>query len=76
MHIMYLSSDFTHSGYRTVCFALMVLPAEHACVGGGGGGVYIYDSDKGRYNIAGHEDDTEFEEAFWIKMLRSFCNVG
>lgn len=35
-----------------------------------------FDADKDKFNIAGHEDDELFKNAFFKKMLHSFCNPG
>ncbi|CAM9231029.1 unnamed protein product [Ascophyllum nodosum] len=40
------------------------------------GGKLYYDSENDVYEIAGHEDDEPFKEAFWRKMLESFCKPG
>eukprot|EP00904_Undaria_pinnatifida_P008379 jgi/Undpi1/4671/HiC_scaffold_18.g08025.m1 len=40
------------------------------------GGIIKHLSDEDRFVIAGHEDDAEFQDAFWKKMLNSLCDVG
>lgn len=35
-----------------------------------------YNSDTGIFEVAGHEDDADFQDAFWEKILTSFCDPG
>ena len=35
-----------------------------------------YKPDEDRFVVMGHEDDEEFQTAFWAKMLRSLCDPG
>ena len=35
-----------------------------------------HDSEKDRFYVMGHEDDEDFQTAFWDKMLRSLCDPG
>ncbi|CAM9600123.1 unnamed protein product [Ascophyllum nodosum] len=41
-----------------------------------GNRVIRYDSDEDRFYVMGHEDDEDFQTAFWAKMLRSLCDPG
>ncbi|CAN0073283.1 unnamed protein product [Ascophyllum nodosum] len=40
------------------------------------GSVVRYKPDEDRFVVMGHEDDEEFQTAFWAKMLRSLCDPG
>lgn len=35
-----------------------------------------YNTTADRFYVHGHEDDEEFQTAFWFKMLHSFCDPG
>lgn len=35
-----------------------------------------YKPDEDRFVVKGHEDDKEFQKAFWSKMLKSLCDPG
>lgn len=36
----------------------------------------MYDADKDRYVVAGHEDDEDFQNEFWARVLYSLCDSG
>ncbi|CAM9764660.1 unnamed protein product, partial [Ectocarpus sp. 4 AP-2014] len=36
----------------------------------------VYNSKKDKFEVKGHEDDESFQQAFFKKMLNSFCNPG
>lgn len=39
-------------------------------------GKLSYNTTADRFYVHGHEDDEEFQTAFWFKMLHSFCDPG
>ncbi|CBJ33028.1 Hypothetical Protein RRSL_02205 [Ectocarpus siliculosus] len=45
-------------------------------VAGKSGGVVVWDEEKEKFYIAGHEDDVEFEKFFWLRILNSLCDPG
>lgn len=36
----------------------------------------VYDEATGRYVVAGHEEDEDFQAKFWHKVLHSLCDAG
>lgn len=36
----------------------------------------FWDENRDTYNVAGHEDDEPFKEAFWLRILNSLCDPG
>ncbi|CAM9580371.1 unnamed protein product [Ectocarpus fasciculatus] len=40
------------------------------------GGAVMYDHDEDRFMVTGHEDDEDFQNEFWVRVLHSLCDPG
>lgn len=59
--------------YQTRYYHLVILFSATCCMLTN---TQLHKEDEDRYVIAGHEDDEEFQQAFWKRMLHSLCDPG
>ncbi|CAM9656056.1 unnamed protein product [Scytosiphon promiscuus] len=45
-------------------------------ISGKTGGIIVYDEENEKFTVAGHEDDEDFQDALWLRILDSLCDPG